>query len=110
MRRELLPLDELPSWLKLANIELNGITVLSLSDGKGCGIVATRESSENDTVLMTVPNNLILSLDSVWTHAESDHHLHEVLQAMGDFAHVRGVDFRFQLMTLICSRLQEAQF
>lgn len=88
MHRETLPPDSSLPWAKLSNIELNGVKVSQLPDSRGSGVVATHELSEDNALLMTIPQELLLSLQSVWIYAKADRHLREVLEAVGDFARV----------------------
>ena len=57
--------------------------------GKNYGTVALRDievGSEDESVLMTVPRDLVLSLENVWISAKADRDLLMVLEAVGDFA------------------------
>lgn len=58
---------------------------------KGYAIVATKdretEGPEPD-VLLQIPSDLILSLDTVGIHAKSDPYLQEVLEAVGEYGTV----------------------
>lgn len=98
MKREYLPLSSLPAWFRLNGIVYDGITFLQLGASecgtdKGNAIVATAEKTSNESdaqprVLLQVPSDLILSLDSVHDYSKSDHELREVLEAVGDFGRV----------------------
>lgn len=100
MRREYLPIEALPVWQRLNGIVATGIEFQKLGFGehgadKGSAIVATeaKSSSDNDLkpeILLRIPNTLVLSLEAVQNHAKSDHHLRDVLGAVGDFGRVRG--------------------
>lgn len=95
MRRQTLPLAALPVWAKLNGIEFNGVGIERLTDhgsDKGSTVMAKRDlpgKGENGQ-LMLVPEDTILSLEAVGNHAKSDKHLREVLEAVGDYARVRG--------------------
>ena len=95
MRRESLTAQSSLPWAKLNNVELNGVKIsespetLELSNSKGSGVFATQNKPVNGAVLMTVPKELILSLDNVWIYAKSDRHLREVLEAVGEYARVQ---------------------
>ena len=97
MRRESLSAELSLSWAKLNNIQLNGIKVSAsperLPINKGSGIFAVHEISAENAILMTVPRELVLSLENIWIYAKSDRHLHEVLEAVGDYARVLWSDF-----------------
>ena len=88
MHRETLPPDSSSPWANLNNIELNGVKISLLQKSRGSGVVATRELSEDNAVLMTIPQELLLSLDNVWVYAKADRYLREVLEAVGDYARV----------------------
>ena len=88
MHRETLPPDSSLAWGRLNNVELNGVKISHLERRRGSGVVATLELSEDNAVLMTIPQELLLSLDNVWVYAKADRHLREVLEAVGDYARV----------------------
>lgn len=98
MKRGSLSIDALIPFARLYNVALRGVTFRKLraEDGtdKGGAIVATErkqsgneEPSEND-VLIKVPSDMILSLETVQERSKYDRHLHEVLEAVGDFGKV----------------------
>lgn len=88
MQRKLLPIETVPAWAELNNVEFDGVKVSSLPAGKGSGVVATAAHSEDGAILMRVPQELVLSLGNVWMYAKSDQHLREVLEATGEYARV----------------------
>lgn len=98
MKRGYLPLGSLPAWIKLNGIESNGVTFQQLGSSesgadKGNALVAIENkfSSESDVspeILLRVPSDLVLSLETVHDYSKSDHHLREVLEAVGDFGRV----------------------
>ncbi|EEH33402.1 SET domain-containing protein [Paracoccidioides lutzii Pb01] len=112
MRRETLPIDAVAAWTRLNNIEFHGVEVKRLETGdgvdKGAAVVATEtmstqelnaEAQAQPKILMTVPRDLILSLESVENYAKSDRHLKEVLDAVGDYARTaRGAILIFLLV------------
>ena len=68
------------------NVELNGVAI---AEGvHGSGIFATRNLLD-EQILMTIPQQLVLSLENVWVFAKSDCHLLQVLEHLGDFSRVR---------------------
>ena len=75
--------------MKLHNVRLDGLEVVDFHNKKGSHLIATSEISEEGSVLITVPQELVLSLDNVWIYAKSDKHLLQVLEAVGDYARVR---------------------
>lgn len=88
MNRQILTAVSAAQWAQLNNVELNGIEISKLPGSKGFGIVAKHDIADENPILMTVPKDLILSLENVWLYAKSDRHLQEVLNAVGDFARV----------------------
>lgn len=101
MKREYLSLESLPAWLRLNGIFVQGIEVQKVGSDqhgadKGSAIIATeaktsREDDANPTVLLRVPRDLVLSLETVHNHAKTDRYLRDVLEAVGDFGRVRTV-------------------
>ncbi|KAJ5351323.1 hypothetical protein N7452_000297 [Penicillium brevicompactum] len=111
MKREYLPLRTLPAWQRLNGVVLSGIEFQQLGSDengadKGSGIVATESkfSSESDTnpeILLQIPSDLIISLETVQNHAKSDPYLRDVLEAIGDFGRTaRGAILIFLLIQL----------
>lgn len=90
MHRETLPFDQLAAWSRLNNVELNGVKFTALQGSRGSGLIATAGRSTHNPLLITVPNNLVLSLENVWVYAKSDKHLRQVLEATGDYSRVSG--------------------
>jgi len=99
MKREHLPLGSLPAWLRLNGIEANGVAFQQLGSSesgvdKGNALVGTENKSSTSgdiqpEVLLLVPSDLILSLETVDDYSKSDRDLREVLEAVGDFGRVR---------------------
>jgi hypothetical protein len=107
MKRQYLPIGTLPAWSKLNGVVFNGVEVkhLHADDGsdKGSGVVVTNEKlildgegtgdaecddARQPGVLISVPPDLVLSLDLVETCAKSDRYLREVLDAVGEYGRV----------------------
>lgn len=91
-----LPIQSLPSWATLNNVQFNGITVApqrGLED-RGSTVIAqqTLRATEPATALMVVPRDLILSLERVLDHAKYDADFREVLDSLGDFGRVSPAD------------------
>ena len=95
MYREVLPVDQLDAWARLNNVEISGVNVTGLQENRGSGLVATVESSQEHSLLMTIPNDLVLSLENVWVYAKADRHLQQILDATGDYARVSGREASF---------------
>ncbi|CAG8148779.1 unnamed protein product [Penicillium olsonii] len=111
MKRGYLPLETLPAWQHLNGVELSGVAFRKFGFNehgadKGSGIVATdtKSSSENDAkpeILLQIPGDLVLSLETVQGYAKSDRDLRDVLEAMGDFGRTaRGAILIFLLIQL----------
>lgn len=91
MHRQTLPIDQLGAWARLNNVEFNGVKIMASQGDKGSGLVTTAERSIDNPLLMTIPNDLVLSLENVWVYAKSDKHLRQVLEATGDYSRVIGL-------------------
>lgn len=94
LNRPLLSIEALPAWARLNGIKFNDIEFQKLEFGSG--IVATadkeysslQEAEEKPEILVTVPPDMVLSLDLVHDFAKSDPYLKGVLEASGDFGSV----------------------
>lgn len=93
-----LPTSALQSWASHNGASFHGVTVGPLPglEDRGSTVIATKNLSGDDDaqrVLMTVPRDLILSLDNVHKHAKYDRDLRDILQSPGDFGRVglRGI-------------------
>ncbi|KAI4200771.1 MAG: hypothetical protein LQ350_003679 [Teloschistes chrysophthalmus] len=101
MRREHLPIEDLRAWAALSDVSYSGITIGRLSEDRGCGIITTTERIGEESIILTVPSHLLLSLENVWIHAKSDQHLKEVLDAVGDYSRTaRGAILIFLLLQI----------
>lgn len=78
----------LPTWGKLNNVIFNKVTVSPMPDSKGLGVIISGENAGGQDILMTVPRDLILSLENIWIFAKSDHNLREVLESVGEYSRV----------------------
>ncbi|PGG95060.1 hypothetical protein AJ79_10292 [Helicocarpus griseus UAMH5409] len=117
MKREYLPIDALAAWARLNNVKFHDTEVkrLQTKDGidKGSAVVVTAKRSAQEfnpeaqaepELLMTIPPDLVLSLERVETCAKSDRHLKEVLDAVGDYARTaRGAILIFLLVHITYS-------
>lgn len=88
MHRDTLAIDNLAPWARLNNVDFNRVKASSIPGSRGSGLIATANKSENDTLLLTVPQELVLSLEFVWIYAKADRHLHQVLEAVGEYSRV----------------------
>ena len=86
MHRESLPIEQLIPWMQLNNVKLNDV-ILSQREN-GSAITTQRHLPGQGQILLSVPPELILSLETVWLYAKSDGQLLQVLEAVGDFARV----------------------
>lgn len=84
-----LSIDNLPAWIKVNHVELNGIAVKANIPCRGYGLTATAHINESAAPLMIVPKELILSLENVWVMAKADRCLRDVLDSLGDYARVK---------------------
>ncbi|KAJ5493818.1 hypothetical protein N7463_009905 [Penicillium fimorum] len=111
MKREYIPIESLPAWQRLSGIVVQGIAAHKVGSDqhgadKGSALIATEAqmSSENDanpTILLQIPSDLVLSLETVHNHAKTDKYLHEVLEAIDDFGRTaRGAILIFLLIQL----------
>ncbi|EFW21028.1 hypothetical protein D8B26_002704 [Coccidioides posadasii str. Silveira] len=117
MKRQFLPIDALSAWTKLNGVSFEGVEVRRLHTedgiGKGSAVFATRSRVAKDFVpgqnqgaaepeiLMSIPADLVLSLNLVDTYAKSDMDLREVLDAMGEFGRsARGAILIYLLLAL----------
>jgi hypothetical protein len=96
MRRHCLPIEHLRAWATLNDVKFNDTCVERITnpDGqhKGAGLFAARDfemSLDFETFLLSVPHELVLSMDLVHDYAKSDGHLRDVLEAVGEFGRVR---------------------
>ena len=90
MHQAALPVSYLGSWAKLNGIEFNGVQASSLPGIKGSGLLATTNRVDDDAPLMIIPDDLVLSQETVWLYAKSDGQLQQVLEAVGDYSKVNG--------------------
>ena len=88
MYRETLSIDHLGAWARLNNATINGVKITTLQGNKGSGLVVN--AKDHNPLLMTIPSDLVLSLENIWLYAKSDEHLHQTLEATGDYARVSG--------------------
>ncbi|CRL22634.1 unnamed protein product [Penicillium camemberti] len=111
MKREYIPIESLPAWQRLNGIVAQGIAIHKIGSDqhgadKGSALIATeaQTSSENDTkpkILLQIPPELVLSLETVQNHAKTDRYLRDVLEAIGDFGRTaRGAILIFLLIQL----------
>ncbi|KAG8526785.1 uncharacterized protein KY384_008214 [Bacidia gigantensis] len=88
LQETFLGIDHLDAWAHLNNVKFNGVKVSSTFTERGSVLIATRQLSDENPILLTVPRELVLSLENVWVYAKCDKHLTQVLEAVGDWAKV----------------------
>lgn len=88
MKREALPVDYLAPWARINNVEFHGVKISALPEDRGSGVITTAKKSESDAMLMTIPREIVLSLENVWVYAKADKDLLQVLQAVGEYSRV----------------------
>ena len=87
MHRRTIGREAFSTWASFNDVHFEGLTIAELPC-KNYGLIATAERKGTESLLMTVPKDLILSLENVWILAKADKHLREVLEAVGDYARV----------------------
>jgi hypothetical protein len=95
MRRTVIPVEQLFAWGKLNGIDLNEIEVksdIATIDGvsRGAGLVSRSDhhANKDQSILISVPQDLILSQEQVERYAAIDKHLKMILDAAGTFGQV----------------------
>ena len=88
-----LPPEALVPWAKLNDVAFTHLDPGVIA-GRGAALVArtclpdAENAGDGSQVLMTVPRDLILSLERVQEHAKVDKDFREVLESLGDFGRV----------------------
>ncbi|ERF76907.1 hypothetical protein EPUS_02618 [Endocarpon pusillum Z07020] len=108
MRRTTIPVENLFAWGKLNGVEFINVDVksdITSQDGvfRGAGLVSTcdRSSKDSAAVLVSVPQDLILSREQVDRYAAIDKPLKSVLDAAGAFGKTaRGAILIFLLVQI----------
>lgn len=92
-----LPSEAILPWATMNNVSFDR-TVSGTMTGRG-GALLAKESlnaeADSTNVLLTVPRDLILSLERVQEHAKTDRDFREVLERLGDFGRVGEVSHCF---------------
>jgi hypothetical protein len=106
------PVEGLPTWATFRGVQFNGIKVGALPgfEHRGSTVIAQSDLASGQAPLMSVPKDLILSRENVDLIAKSDHHLRELLQALGEFGRTtRGAVLVFLLMqaTICCPGVKD---
>jgi hypothetical protein len=106
LNRYQLPIDALPAWAHLNGIKFHdSIGFEKLENGSGIVAKVVKSDDNNSEIrkdeqqredrgedeveiLITVPPDMVLSLDLVHEYAKSDAYLREALEAIGEFGRV----------------------
>ena len=86
-----LPINALLPWAVLNDVTFDRI-IPGFAAGRGGALLAKGDLDADkniSNVLLTVPRDLILSLERVQEHAKVDKDFREVLESLGDFGRVR---------------------
>ena len=85
------PIDTLPRWATFHGVAFNGVRIGPLPgfEDRGSTVIADRELEGGKAEpLLVVPRELIISRENINLIAKSDQHLHQILEAIGDFGRV----------------------
>ena len=91
-----LPSEAVLPWAMLNEVDFKQV-VPGQAVGKGGALLAKHSSPgvSKDGELMSVPHDLILSLERVLDHAKADKDFRAVLEALGEFGRVGHISTRF---------------
>ncbi|KAI4728973.1 SET domain-containing protein [Aureobasidium sp. EXF-10728] len=97
-----LPVDTLPVWAAFNAVTFDGVNIGPLpgKEDHGSTVIAERPlKGGHELPLMTIPRDLILSLDRIHDHAKSDSDFRAVLDGLDEFGRTaRGAILAFLLM------------
>ena len=85
------PIEVLPRWATFHGVAFNGVKIGPLPgfEERGSTVIADHDLEGGKVQpLLVVPKELIISRQNIELLAKSDHHLREVLEAIGDFGRV----------------------
>lgn len=91
-----LPIETLPVWAAFNSVAFDGVNIGPLPGKEDCGstVIAKRSlRGGHERPLMTIPRELILSLDRVHEHAKSDYDFRAVLDGLDEFGRVGAASF-----------------
>lgn len=86
-----LPVDTLPVWATLNDVSFDGVSIGPLpgKEDRGSTVIAKRSlKGGHEPPLMTIPRDLILSLERIHQHAKSDSDFRAVLDGLDEFGRV----------------------
>lgn len=92
MKYTSIPVEALQPWAQLNDVHLHGLKISSniVSEAgisKGGGLVSTI-SHPSEPVLLSIPQELILSKEAVLQCAKTDKHLRILVESLEDFVQV----------------------
>ncbi|XP_014554860.1 hypothetical protein COCVIDRAFT_28166 [Bipolaris victoriae FI3] len=102
------PIDALPTWAAFHGVTFNKVKIGPLPghEDRGSTVIADQNlQGGNVDPLIVVPKELIISRQNIDLLAKSDHRLHDLLEALGDFGRTtRGAVLSFLLLqaTICC--------
>lgn len=76
-----LPIESFPAWALLQDVEFDDVVIAQTPD-KGYGLVSNKEL-EQETIVLRVPKDLLLSVDQVEQYAKVDSNFRGLLEAFG---------------------------
>jgi hypothetical protein len=86
-----LPVDTLPVWAAFNSVAFDGVNIGPLpgKEDRGSTVIAKRSlRGGHEPPLMTIPRDLILSLERIHEHAKSDSDFRAVLDGLDEFGRV----------------------
>jgi hypothetical protein len=85
------PIDVLPRWASFHGVTFNNVEIGPLPgyEDRGSTVIADQKlGGDSVAPLLVVPKELIISRWNIDLLSKSDHHLREILEALGDFGRV----------------------
>ena len=108
-----LPEDAFVTWAKMNDVAFDN-TVPGTISGRGRALLARTElnelSDDAPTVLLTVPKDMILSLERVQEHVKADQYFREFLDSLGDFGRVGWPSYQPPFYQHTCERSRTCFF
>lgn len=98
-----LPVETLPVWAALNSVAFDGVNIGPLpgKEDRGSTVIAKRSlHGGHEAPLMTIPRDLILSLDRIREHAKSDSDFRAVLDGLDEFGRVGASSFGFPFISV----------
>lgn len=97
-----LPVHTLPAWASLNDVSFDGVAIGPLpgKEDRGSTVIAKRHlKGGHEPPLMTIPRDLILSLERIHQHAKSDSDFRAVLDGLDEFGRVGNSAYLFLRFT-----------